>query len=279
MKSYGIELDGERAKAAEERLAHVVRAGYEEVEISPGSMGLLYLNPPYDDGEGERKELTFLRDLIDTLMPGGILIYIIPQTRLSPVTSTMLAANFNQLRVARFPDQEFKSFGQIVVLGRKSDWPKDNLQEAEQLAGMKDQDLPALEKGWNTYRVPVTGNTIVRRRSVSTESVLALSRTSPLWGRVNDLTIPASTSLQGQPPTRLHVGHLGLLLAAGRLNGVVGQGKDRHLVVGKPEKHIVESTETEVGENGTTVKVDRRLETFRVTIKMLLSSGEVRRLT
>src|SRR5581483_4158702 len=78
MTSYGIELDGERARAAEKRLAHVVHAGYEEVEISPGSMGLLFLNPPYDSGEGERKELTFLRNLIDTLMPGGVLVYIIP---------------------------------------------------------------------------------------------------------------------------------------------------------------------------------------------------------
>jgi len=281
MKSYGIELDGERVRAAEKRLAHVVHAGYEEVEISPGSMGLLFLNPPYDDGEGERKELTFLRDLIDPLMPGGVLVYIIPQSRLSPVTARMLAANFTQLRVARFPDPEFGAFRQIVVLGRKTDWPTDNVREAERLAGLRDDksELPALMKGWSAYPVPTTGNTIVRRRSITPESILALAGTSPLWGRVSDLTKPASTALKGQPPTRLHVGHLGLLLAAGRLNGVVGQGQDRHLVVGKPEKHIVESTEMEVGDDGSTVKVEKRLETFRVTIKTLLPSGEVRRLT
>jgi predicted RNA methylase len=279
MKSYGIELDGERAPAAGKRLAHVVHAGYEEVEISPGSMGLLFLNPPYDDGEGERKELTFLRDLIDTLMSGGILVYIIPQARLSPVMARVLAANFTQLRVVRFPDPEFEGFGQIVVLGRKTDWPMDNRREAERLAGLRDnKELPALEKGWHAYLVPITGNAIVRRRSISTESILALARTSPLWGRVGDLTKPASTAMNGQPPTRLHVGHLGLLLAAGRLNGVVGQGKDRHLVVGKPEKHIVESTEMEEGDDGSSVKVEKRLETFRVTIKTLLPSGEVRRL-
>lgn len=279
MVTYGIELDGERAQASEKRLAHVLLAGYEEVEISPGSMGLLFLNPPYDDGEGERKELTFLRDQIDTLMPGGILVYIISQVRLSSVTAAMLAANFTQIRVHRFPDPDFESFRQIVVMGRKTDWPIDNPHEAKRLDDLREAELPSLAKGWHAYLVPKSGPTIVRRREVSPETILEMSRTSPLWGRVRDLTEPAAIGAQAQPPTRLHVGHLGLLLAAGRLNGVVGQGKDRHVVVGKPEKHIVESTFVEEGADGTTVKVEKRLETFRVTIKTLLPSGEVRRLT
>lgn len=276
--THGIELDGERGNEAKKRLRHAVGAGYEEVEISPGSMGLLFLNPPYDDNEGERKEFVFLRDLIETLAPSGILVYIIPQARLSREVATLLASNLTQIRVNRFPDPDYEAFGQIVVVGKKSDWPIESPQQAGVLAAMREKTLPPLAAEWPYYSVPVVQNAILRVRSIRPEDLVKLARTSPLEGRVRDLTLPAALGEVGRPPTRLHVGHLGLLLSAGRLNGRVGNGADRHIVVGKPEKQIVETTEMEEDQEGQPVKVERRLETFKVTIKMLLPSGEIRRL-
>lgn len=277
--TYGIELDGERAVLAERRLKHLVRAGYEEVEVSPGSMGLLYLNPPYDDGEGERKELTFLRDTLDALAPGGTLVYIIPQARL-PIVAAILASNFTQTRVYRFPDPEFEAFGQVVVFGRKTDWPQDNAGDAERIAGLKEKTLDPLPStvSWPSYAVTATGNALLRFRTSRPEDLVKMAERSPLWNRVRDLVEPVTLGAVGQPPTRLHVGHLGLLLAAGKLNGLVGKEGDRHIVVGKPEKQIVESTQTEDDGKGNTLKVEKRLETFKVTIKMLLPTGEIRRL-
>ena len=279
-ETYGIELDGERAKAAKKRLDHLVHAGYEQVEISPQGFGLLFLNPPYDDGEGERKEVTFLRDMIDTLIPEGILVYIIPQGRLSRTAGAILSSNFTQIRVYRFPDPEFEAFKQIVVLGRKTRWPVDNARELARLEGLPNTDLPPLPENleWPPYGLPRTENAIVRARGAKPEELVRMAQTSPLFTRLRDLTLPATLGRMGQPPTRLHFGHLGLLLAAGRLNGLVGKGADRHIVVGKPEKHIIRSSETEEDAKGNTIQIDKRLETFKVTIKMLLPSGVVKRL-
>ena len=105
-----------------------------------------------------------------------------------------------------------------------------------------------------------------------------MANQSTLMERVKDLTEPATLSEMGQPPTRLHTGHLGLLLAAGRLNGLVGKGADRHIVVGKPEKHVTESEEEEDDGAGNITKIVRILETFKVTIKMLLPTGRIQRL-
>jgi len=280
-ETHGIELDGERAKEAKSRLRQVLHAGYEQVEISPGGMSLLFLNPPYDDNEGERKELVFLRDLIETLAPSGVLVYIIPQARLSKEVAMVLASNLTQIRVWRFPDPEFEAFGQIVVLGKKTEWPMENPYQAGQLHEMKTRTLDPLpaSSSWPIYAVPATGKPVLRLRTVRPEELVALAQSSPILTRVRDLIEPASLNAVGQPPTRLHVGHLGLLLAAGRLNGAVGEGAARHIVVGKPEKHIVKSRETEEDKDGATVEVEKRLETFRVVIKMLLPSGEIRRLT
>ena len=278
--TYGIELDGERAGEAKRRLKHLVHAGTEQVEVSPGSMGLLFLNPPYDDGEGERKELTFLRDTIDALAPGGTLVYIIPQVRLSKVVAAVLGANFTQIRVYRFPDPDFEAFGQVVLFGRKTDWPTENPYEVERIAGLKEKTLDPLPTNlsWPSYAVPQTGNALLRVRTARPEDLLKMAARSPLLGRIQDLVEPPTLGAVGQPPTRLHVGHLGLLLSAGKLNGPVGEGADRHIVVGKPEKQIVESTEMEEDAKGNPVKVEKRLETFKVTIKMLLPTGEIRRL-
>jgi hypothetical protein len=242
-------------------------------------MGLLYLNPPYDDGEGERKELTFLRDLEGTLLPDGVLVYIIPQKRLSKEIAAILASQFTDIRVYRFPDPDFEAFGQIVAIAKKSRYPLTRPEEAVRLAKLADETLdPLPDRGWFP-EIPPAENALFERRKVKPEELVSMAERSPLWGRVRDLTEPAVLGAVDQPPTRLHVGHLGLLLSAGRLNGLVGKGPERHIVVGQPVKKVVESEETEYDDKGqATAHIERRLETFQVVIKMLTPSGEIRRL-
>ncbi len=51
--------------------------------------------------------------------------------------------------------------------------------------------------------------------------------------------MPTRNNLQvPRPPLPLHSGHLGLLLAAGKLDGIIGQGVDRHVVKGKVTKVV-----------------------------------------
>jgi hypothetical protein len=275
--TYGIELDGIRAQSAVGRLGRAVHAGYEEVDVPSGSMGLLFLNPPYDDNEGERKELTFLRDTYGTLVRGGVLVYIVPAKRLSPDVAALLAANFDRISVHRFPDPEFSDFGQVVVFGRRTAWPKESPDEARRLLdAVRAENLREIpEQASETYAIPTTPQVHFEKRGVALSELKGLLAESPLWGRLSTLIDTGDLGKLANPPTPLHVGHLGLLLAAGRLNGVVGSGPDRHIVAGRPEKHIVESEETEEDGEGNSFKVHKRLESFRVAIKILKPTGEI----
>jgi len=278
-ETFGIELDAARAKEAESRLKHVVHGSFDLVEISPEGFGLLFLNPPYDDEEGERKELIFLRGTLDCLVSTGVLVYIIPQKRLSRPIAELLASNFTDLAVYRFPDGEFERFGQIVILGRKNLWPLDEPTQAERLFEHREGDVEPLREGlYGRYHVPASSGAMVREREVDPLELLKLAKGSPLIPRLQDLVEPRALAEVTQPPTRLHVGHLGLLLAAGRLNGLVGEGSNRHLVAGVPRKHVVETTEVETDAEGNEQEVQKRLETFRVTIKILLPTGEMKKL-
>jgi len=88
---------------------------YENSRISNRAFSLLYLNPPYDwsirndeVSASERHERTFLRDTI---------CYLIPQARLDKTIAKILAYRFGDVRVFRFPDEEYKSFKQVVIFG------------------------------------------------------------------------------------------------------------------------------------------------------------------
>jgi hypothetical protein len=275
--TFGIELDGKRAEEAKGRLDRVIHAGYEQVEVPAESMGLLFLNPPYDNNEGERKELTLLRDNFGTLAREGILIYIIPAKRLSRDVASLLAANFSRIEVFRFPDPEYGDFKQIAVLGRKIDWPTDSPEGAKKLQeSAAEENLKELpENSVPRFSIPSTPEAVLHKREISLEELSKLLVQSPLWGRLSTLVEAGEIGELASPPTPLHVGHLGLLLAAGRLNGIVGAGKDRHIVVGRPEKHIVESEETEEDAEGNEFTVKKRLETFRIAIKLLRPTGEI----
>jgi len=275
--TYGIELDAARAEEAKRRLAVVVHASYEDVQTPPESMGLLYLNPPYDDQEGERKELKFLRDTMETLVRDGVLVYVIPRKRLTKDVALLLAANFSRIEVYRFPDGEYERFSQIVILGRKNAWPVDpEFAAGRLLESASEGNLKALTApSYPNYSIPASPECLLHHSKLSPERLARLLDQSPLWERLKTIVEPRDLGSLPQPPTPLHVGHLGLLLAAGRLNGVVGTGPNRHVVAGKPEKHIVETADEEEDASGNKFNVHKRLESFRVAIKLLRPTGEI----
>ena len=50
-------------------------------------------------------------------MMGGLLIYIVPYYRLTADLCGIICDNFEQVRIHRFLDREFKQFKQVVVTG------------------------------------------------------------------------------------------------------------------------------------------------------------------
>ncbi len=125
--TYGIELSDVRAKEAEDALGRVLNCAYEYVQLADETFSLILLNPPYDGetitGGGKRMEETFLvdRGTTDLLVLGGILIYIIPHSRINETTARHLAGWYTDLRCFKLPTEEYDVFKQVVIFAFRRD--------------------------------------------------------------------------------------------------------------------------------------------------------------
>ena len=274
-KTYGIEIDHHRAEEAKTKLHQVLKCGYEQTRISNSGFSCLFLNPPYDweteDEGSERKEKLFLKETMKYLKPKGLLVYIIPQSRLDKNTAKILAYRFENFRVYRFHGKEYEAFKQIVLFAVKK---KENSVDEEALSKLTQvpvkelKDLPVKDEP--VYKLPSSKEALLFKSTVIDEKELVKEvAQSPLWEKFKELARVEEQKLE-RPPLPLHTGHLGLLLANGCLDGIVGEGQDRHIVKGKVEKIVNKYTELK-GE----VVEERELETYKVSIKILKQDGEI----
>ena len=281
--TYGVELDQYRAGEAESRIQNLLKCGIEETRIAHQSCSLLFLNPPYDEAireeeagtETERQEKAFLRMTAPYIVPGGVMIYIIPQRRLNRDVARLLASRFERVQVFRFPDPEYADFKQVVVFGVRKTGNSLDQALALNLQNVPNREIePLQENATVQYPVPPSGPLKLFRSTVidpaELEKQVALS---PLWRRFDAMTTKSELQVP-RPPLPLHSGHLGLLLAAGKLDGVIGDGPDRHVVKGKVTK-IVSKVEEYKGD----VLELRELDRYVVSIKILNLHGEIRELT
>ncbi len=279
VETYGIELDKKRAEEAKLSLDHVLACGYEEARISNNVFSILWLNPPYDfetmgdnvEKLTERKEKTFLLNTIKYLKVGGILIYIIPQSRLDKSIAKTLSSKFENIQVYRFVDGEYEGYKQIVVLGRKKRNTEPDETEYLNLAQVPSftlDEIPVM--AGDVYEVP-HGDSIPLFRSsvIGLEDLEQEVRNSTIWRRLNEMFSRKNAKLK-RPPLPLHSGHLGLLLASGCLDGLVGEGDERHIVRGKVAKvvHTYQEMKDKVTE-------EHQVESYQVTIKILTREGDI----
>jgi hypothetical protein len=275
--TYGIELDEYRADQAKSNLDHVIKGSYEDARVSNNAFSCLFLNPPYDwdipnkQEASDRTEKVFLKGTLRYLQPSGALIYIIPQRRLSNDIAKILSYRFEDFNVFRFPDDEYEEFKQIVLFGSKKQEAVLNEREYDRLKIIPQRDLQEISYAEKpVYHLPPSGPVSLFRSSLIDEEELEKELgSSILWNRIKG-NGDVGDDYMGRPPLPLHKGHLGLLLANGCLDGVVGEGKDRHIVRGKVEKVISRYEEYE----GDT-KIERDVESYRVSIKILKKDGEI----
>jgi len=244
---------------------------------------LLLLNPPYDeltleeeaDTKTERQERAFLRMTVPYLISGGVLAYIIPQNRMDKAIARLLASRFEEINVFRFPDPEYADFKQIVVFGVRKTHNTLDEQEALRLQSVPKIELsPISDNAEIVYPIPASGPlTLFRSMLIDPEELEKHMGQSPLWKRFAALTTRSEIRVP-RPPLPLHSGHLGLLLAAGKLDGIVGTGEDMHLVKGSVRKitTVLQEMKGEVLE-------ERELDRYVVSIKILNQQGEIRELT
>ena len=284
-KTYGVELDRERAASAKSRLTKCLAADYQTVLASHGFAGLLYLNPPYDWGArlseietSERYERAFLRDAVKYLAPGGVLVYLIPLARLDKKIAGILAYRFEDIRLYKFPERLFERFGQIIVFAHlkarpsEDDFTKDYLIEASRGAALVHW-LP--EKPEYIYQVPVSlheGKLVFRSSRIDPGELENEILAHGLFPDLESVLNPSGLSDRITALMPLRHGHMAQLIACGFVNGVVfdRQGQNPLVVKGRTKK-VVESRVEIEGD------VEKHIETQRLVISITAfnRSGEL----
>jgi hypothetical protein len=307
--TYGIELSPQRASEAEQRLDYVLNTGFENAALTEETFSMVLLNPPYDGSEmtggGERMEYTFLTSSTKLLVRGGVLVYIIPEPRVSEKIARHLTGWYKDLRCFRFTGEDYAAFRQIIIFGvRRLVYQQPTNAEVEEvtswsrgqvLTGYQEgadetgklvnmpvfTALPEIFHGKGEYQVPPSpprgshGAAFSFKFSPVTvddflrageKAVLALER-SPAW---LDL-IPQTEPLTITPAITPKLGHVSMQVSGGLLgtNLVTAPDGREILIKGGTEKFNVRVDD----ENEDAVQEydpddpDQRKRLFRVRVE------------
>jgi len=274
VESFGVELDAERAWHAKSLLDRAIHADLHDVVISPRSMGLLFLNPPYGFGvadgttPAERLELAFLRRTAPLLAYGGVLVFILPHYAVNEEIATYLARNFRDLQVFTAPEQRF---AQCVIFGvrDRAHHPAQavlDLLERARAGELKDQVLPEL---WGTpsYRIPAAAETeelrfhALRLDAGQLAEEVHRYRSQTLWSSF-DTRFGKAEAAHLRPLRDMSRWHLALALAAGQVTGIVRSPAGRVLLIKggtfkQKERRTTYETDAEGRVRETAVLIDR----------------------
>ena len=278
---FGVELDSNRAAAANAAGVQTIQGNLFDVRGRSERLSLLYLNPPYDFEIGplanERMERLFLGHTYTWLKPKGILVMVIPGKALLTVADT-LAARFKDIAIYRMEGRESEQYDQVAVFairGNNNGNAVDaNLAMIRRLHGNRNAMRPLTAVPDTIYAVPEGSETVLTYIGIPLDAVEDRLPSSQAWSYAVPLLLPKAEIAGGRPITPLHGGHVGLLATAGMLNGVFGDGAQRHIARWRPVKHTIESREVEEG-----TEIIRRRERFSNELALVFSSGETLILT
>lgn len=282
---YGIEIDAHRAEQAKGLGISTVQANTLDVRCPAESLSLLYLNPPYDFEAGtsgnQRLERVFLEHTYRWLKAGGVLVFVIPQPQLQPC-ARLLAEHFTNLRIYRLTDPACLQYKQIAVLAlrrKRNERTNDAelLDAARYLEGLaaKSDLAPLTGEPDGRYEVPGSQPIVLTNTGVPLDEVEDLLPASAAYRQASRILLREQGSVRGRPLTPLHGGHVGLLCTAGMLNGVFGEGEDRHISHWRSVKFTDHWEEEEP--DGTILIHDR--ERFSHELTLIFSCGQTQILT
>ena len=181
--AYGVEINTERAQVAKKILTKVVAGDLFSVRARPGAFSILYLNPPYDfDAEDGRTELSFLKHTLPYLAPRGLLLFVVPQKRITTRIARVLSAYFEDLKVRKFPADEFQAFGQIVIAGLKKARAEINGDVLASLSEIPTMDLPEMHRKEFSLSIPAVGRDFfIRSSEFGPDELSEELKASTLW--------------------------------------------------------------------------------------------------
>ncbi len=288
--TYGIEPEPERFRQASELLNQVLNCSLEDTTIAHNSFGLLLLNPPYDQhydndrdimeseiwkkthGKTIRKEIMFLRRTLPYLAPNGLLLLIVPEHILDKNLNEYLTSRLTTFEAYRFPEDLYPEFRQIMVIGNKR---PDKPQPSAGMIELREWNERLHEPLTLPAASPVK---LFRANRLSEQHVEELLMNHK---DLRESLYPTDkrSMIEAQPPLPLHLGHLSLMLAAGKINGLMKpETPERHVVRGAVKKKQTVSQTTETTENGSTTTT-RIKDSYSISVKLLHPNGLIEILT
>jgi hypothetical protein len=280
---YGIELEANRAETARLLVSDLIQGNCFDVQCPVESLSLIYLNPPYDfelsDQGSQRMERLFVEHVYRWLRPAGVLVLVIPAQRVGECSS-VLSAQFRDVRVYRLTEPESVRYGQIVLFGvRRTRHERERLQDSEitrarrwyELLGRNPDGIqPLPSEPDHQYAVPTGAPVRLVYRGLPLDQIEDLLVRSSAYRQAAPILFAQEKESAGRPLTPLHGGHVGLLCTAGMLNGVFGEGEARHIATWQSIK-TVDRTEEE--EDGATVI--REKERFSNELTLVFCTGKI----
>ena len=281
---YGIEIDANRAEQARTLGIETLQANAMDVRCPPEAVSLLYLNPPYDwecgESNNQRLEAVFLEHTYRWLKAGGVLLFVLPQLRLAKC-ARLLSEHFTDLRVFRLTEPACLEYKQIVVLATRRK-RHARISDAALLDGVRYLEAVATKAELEPlgddpefrYDVPASEPVVLTHVGIPLDEVEDLLLESAAYRQAARLLLPKVNDVKGRPLTPLHGGHVGLLCTARMLNGIFGEGADRHIAHWRSVKF---TDHWEEEEDGTKILHDR--ERFSHELTLVFANGTTQILT
>jgi predicted RNA methylase len=262
--AYGVEINKERAQVAQKILTKVVASNLFSVRARPEGFSILYLNPPYDfDQEDGRTELSFLKYTVPYLSPDGLLLFLVPQKRMTPRMARVLSACIKDPKIRKFPSEQFKAFGQIVIAGIKKRRAEIDSEVVSSLSQIPAKELPEIVPREFSFAIPAaTKDFFIRSSEFGPDELAEELKASSLWNETalglfgeDDRTGRAIQPLM--PPRKAH---LAMLIAAGLINNQVLEANGRRLLIKGTAQKVIDRFEEET-EKGIKITERERIVT------------------
>lgn len=281
-RTFGIELDRQRADAATQRLEHLVRADIENCILQAKTVGLLFLNPPYgfaakdqlDNRKAQRLEEVFFAKTAGVLQTGGILVLIVPTQALTEGFCREIASYFTNIRIFKAGVDTYR---QVVIMGIKA---ANRSQIGKKLVQQQTQTLLASEHAEDIgseadccYEVPPAAVKPFKplcfevSADVLAEELPALHGQT-LWPHFGHWFGAHLVQEKRRPLCALGQWHSALALAAGQVSGIVTAADGRRLLVkGSTHKTKMVTTAEEYDAQDRLVVTTTALDRFVPSIR------------
>lgn len=281
---YTVELDDARAALCQQRFGdlgqHLCSDFLSTTQCMSESFGFIWCNPPYDDefGGGGRQEMSFFSRAMYMLASEGVIAVLAPTGVLSRYNTTIDNYRDQFARLDRFiVPKELQQYGEVLLVGKKL---KGNVKQSSKYLFSEDifghwkyaDKLSA--SAVPPYEVPFV-DAIPRLRKTG-KTPLEISKAFAASPLRTIFEAPPEIELS-RPPMSLGLGHIGLLLPCGRLNGVVdpGNGELPHVVRGVARKISVVTDTTEERDKSQVKTTTVKTEQIQLIVRVATADGRL----